>query len=115
MAAATSSFTISCDLYTKASAGAGWTLTSGAVATLNTTASADLGVNGKGIFADTTSPVTVKPGERVVMAVTSVATAGATGFAFIEYRDLPFQGRGRPTTVPGDGTPSGLIDNMTEV
>lgn len=116
LATATSSFTIRVDQQVKASANdAGYTRTSGALGTINFTTSAQLGVAGAGIYTETSSPVVLKAGEQAIFAVTSAASAASTVHCVVEYRSLPWTGHGRPTSEPGDGTPSGNIITMTKV
>ncbi len=115
LASATSSFTMGVDLFTKSSAGSGWTRTTAGVASLNFTTSATMGINGKGIYADVTSPIAVDIGEQVTFAVSSAASAASTVRCFVEYRDLPAQGRARPSSAPGDGTTTDAYINMTKV
>lgn len=114
IATGTSAFTIVGDLLSKASAGAGYTRGTADVGTLTATAVADIQFAGSGVYTDTSSPINVDMGEGVIFQVTGAASAGATARVFIEYRDLPWQGHGRPTTVPGDGATSGSIANMTK-
>ncbi len=116
IATATSSFTLVGDLLSKASAkDAGYTRGAADVGTLNATTDAATGFAGNVVYTDTTSPIAVDAGEGVIFQVTGVSSAGATARVFVEYRDLPWQSHGRPTTIPGDGAPSGEIANATKV
>ena len=116
IATAASSFTMVGDLLSKASAkDAGYTRGDADVGTLNSTSSADTGYAGNVVYTDCSSPINVDVGEGIIFQVTSVASAGATARVFVEYRDLPWQGYGRPTSAPGDGAGSGSIQNTTKV
>lgn len=115
IATATSSFSLVGDTMTKTSATAGYTRTSAGVGTMTTTTSVATGQSGNGVYTDTSSPIHLDVGEHAIFQVTGVSSAGATARVFVEFRHLPWQGHGRPTTVPGDGTPSGNIVNMTKV
>ena len=116
MQTATSVFTVRGDLHSRVSA-TGYTVTTGAMV-ITSESSAELGQPGNGVYVNASaSPIKMLAGDKMTFALTTngFATAGASGTLFIEYRDMPWQGHGRPTTVPGDGAGAGDIANMTNV
>lgn len=116
LATATSSFTLVGDLLSKATnKTAGYTRGAADVGTMTTTDSADTAFAGNVVYTDTSVAINVDVGEGIVFEVTGAASAGSTARVFVEYRDLPWQGHGRPTTVPGDGATAGSIANSTKV
>ncbi len=116
VATGTSLFEIRVDQHVRTSA-TGYTVTT-AVSNLQTTSSAVMGQPGNGIYVNmSASPISMKAGEKLTfdLSANGAATAGASGTLWIEYRDMPWQGVGRPTTAPGDGTAVGDTANMTNV
>ncbi len=116
MQTATSLFEVIGDLHLRTSA-TGYTVTTSALI-LRSTSSAETGQPGNGIFINVSaSPISMQAGDKMTFECTAAncATAGASGTFWIEYRDMPWQGVGRPTTAPGDGSGAGDIVNQTNV